>query len=363
MLIEILAFSFTKMRLKVSSAKRRPFCLGLNVLTGISGVVLGLVSLTVNMNNFPPNHRGLVAGTMGASWWFGSAITAAIYNSYYLSSSVGNFFLFVGILYFVTCALCMWLVRRLPVGPDREECQALTTDKSMDSHVSQIADTEPLVQRFGLDMLCNMNFHLLLWGYVLMGSVQLAFLTNITIFTESYELTEYNFILTVGGPLCACAVKFLVPCISDYTVTYFPRIWYVLATTLVQAVIIFACIFVGNDHSLFLTTAFVVYMANGIAWGVLPPVVSEYFGMCHFSRNWGFFMLVESLFLFVILAILGLLYDDQIRLINSHECLGLRCFQGFYILATILSALAVIAYAALCIKEIKVKTTPGKVLQ
>ena len=31
-LIEILTFSFKKMRLKVSSAKRRPFCLGPNVL-------------------------------------------------------------------------------------------------------------------------------------------------------------------------------------------------------------------------------------------------------------------------------------------------------------------------------------------
>ena len=31
-LIEILTFSFTKMRLKVSSAKWRPFCLGLNML-------------------------------------------------------------------------------------------------------------------------------------------------------------------------------------------------------------------------------------------------------------------------------------------------------------------------------------------
>ena len=30
--IEILTFLFKKMRLKVSSAKRRPFCLGLNVL-------------------------------------------------------------------------------------------------------------------------------------------------------------------------------------------------------------------------------------------------------------------------------------------------------------------------------------------
>ena len=32
-LINILIFSFKKMRLKVLSAKRRPFCLGLNVLT------------------------------------------------------------------------------------------------------------------------------------------------------------------------------------------------------------------------------------------------------------------------------------------------------------------------------------------
>ena len=34
-LIKIITFSFMKMRLKVSSAKRRPFCLGLNVLSNI----------------------------------------------------------------------------------------------------------------------------------------------------------------------------------------------------------------------------------------------------------------------------------------------------------------------------------------
>ena len=34
-LIEILTFSIKKIRLKVSSAKRRPFCLGLNVLTSM----------------------------------------------------------------------------------------------------------------------------------------------------------------------------------------------------------------------------------------------------------------------------------------------------------------------------------------
>ena len=35
-LIEILSFSFKEMRLKVSSAKWRPFCLGFNVSNGVN---------------------------------------------------------------------------------------------------------------------------------------------------------------------------------------------------------------------------------------------------------------------------------------------------------------------------------------
>ena len=52
-LIEILTFSFKKMRLKVSSAKRRPFCLGLNVLRpcpyGDDAYIAWLTPLKTNM--------------------------------------------------------------------------------------------------------------------------------------------------------------------------------------------------------------------------------------------------------------------------------------------------------------------------
>ena len=43
-LVEILIFSFKKMRLKVLSAKRRPFCLGLNELTNNSQIVSNKLS-------------------------------------------------------------------------------------------------------------------------------------------------------------------------------------------------------------------------------------------------------------------------------------------------------------------------------
>ena len=50
-LTEIIIFSFKKLRLKVLSAKRRPFCLGLNVLTPIdeinSGTIIYVVLLSV----------------------------------------------------------------------------------------------------------------------------------------------------------------------------------------------------------------------------------------------------------------------------------------------------------------------------
>ena len=52
-LIEILTFSFKKMRLKVSSAKWRPFCLGLNVLKRFKCPLLQF-----HWNIAPPNGAG-----------------------------------------------------------------------------------------------------------------------------------------------------------------------------------------------------------------------------------------------------------------------------------------------------------------
>ena len=58
-LIEILAFSFKKMHLKVSSAKYRPFCLGFNVL------MHWLVTLTSQLENF-----GKVLWLTSSSWHY-----------------------------------------------------------------------------------------------------------------------------------------------------------------------------------------------------------------------------------------------------------------------------------------------------
>ena len=58
--IKILTFSFTKMRLKVSSAKWRPFCLGLNVLS--------VGQICVGVQHFGWWMTPLIARFMGPTW-------------------------------------------------------------------------------------------------------------------------------------------------------------------------------------------------------------------------------------------------------------------------------------------------------
>ena len=62
-LIEILTFSFKKMCLKVSSAKWRPFCLGLNVLTHYWGRVTHICVSKISII-IPPLQRSWKGGIL-----------------------------------------------------------------------------------------------------------------------------------------------------------------------------------------------------------------------------------------------------------------------------------------------------------
>ena len=57
-LIEIVTFSSKKMRLKVSSAKRRPFCLGLNVLNATRTPVTASGMIITTVNTLRPRQNG-----------------------------------------------------------------------------------------------------------------------------------------------------------------------------------------------------------------------------------------------------------------------------------------------------------------
>ena len=61
-LTEIIYYSFKKMRLKVSSAKRRPFCLGLNVLTDPFGTNFNEMLIEIHTFSFKKMHLKMSSG-------------------------------------------------------------------------------------------------------------------------------------------------------------------------------------------------------------------------------------------------------------------------------------------------------------
>ena len=310
--------------------------------TGFSSAVVTFVSTTINMYNFPKHHRGLIVGTCGAAMWIGAAIIAEIFNRFYNISPVGDIFMLIGILMLIIYSLSSKLVRRLP-SEDVDERHSLT-QKTIQPEESK--QTESAAERYGINMLCVVDYQMILWGFTLAVSIQLTIVSNVTVMGDSYGFTDYNGLLTVAGPLLTCVTKIFMGWISDRTKHCCPRMTYVLFMTILQTVVNFASIFAGNQLQLFMCEIFVTFMAIGTIFAVVPTVVSEYFGMRHFSRDYGLMLLTGALFSLITSELFGVFYEAQSQLDNSNDCF-LRCFQYFYGLSAFLSGVSSISFLIL----------------
>ena len=106
-LIGIQTCSLKKMHLNMSSAKWRPFCLGLNVITAPPSAARNAVAWSFGMNpNFIVRRAGLMRSQQDFEWWWSVPLSSAsLYESFLL------FFWFVFIhhnfqFYFELCTYC-----------------------------------------------------------------------------------------------------------------------------------------------------------------------------------------------------------------------------------------------------------------
>ena len=76
-LVEILNFSVKKMRLKVSSAKRRPFCLGLNELSLMASILPAVRRLITGSRKIPNLVIGFLLAILFWNWRGISAVIPA----------------------------------------------------------------------------------------------------------------------------------------------------------------------------------------------------------------------------------------------------------------------------------------------
>jgi MFS family permease len=106
---------------------------------------------------------------------------------------------------------------------------------------------------------------------------------------------------------------------------------------------------VGHVLAMFIENAIHLWMVSitigfsyGVVFGVYPSIVSESFGLKHFSQNWGWVAASPVFSSYVLNVIFGKLYDANAVPRGDHDpghvCLkGVRCYSSAFAITSVVS--------------------------
>ena len=331
-----------------------------SVLAGCGAGFMTLVSTRVSMANFSPRHRGFIIGVTTAFFFVGPCLFSIVYVLGFSDKPVSNFFLCLSFCVVVVNILAILFVRTPPLDHDRagEEMCLLKTTVSFNPEQDEIP--EAITDRFGVYQFIQPPFQLLMWALFCGASVQVMYVSNTTTYIHSYSFGNWGAYILVVAPVCAALAALSGGLLSDKTYKYTSRLTYLLTGTTLQATVFALSAEYGDYDYIFIITTLVLYSNAGQYWCIVPTLTSEYFGLHHFSRNWGLMLMVNALLSIGVLAVFGVFYDAA-SVEGSTSCFGLPCFRNSYLLAAGTSVISAILLAALWLMENKVrsKMTPS----
>lgn len=301
------------------------------------------------MENFSPVNRGKVVGTLDGSFSAGPATLALVYGEFFVNGHTSDeqnqnlkgFYLLVAILT-VSIGLLAWIfLRKLPYSDRKRGFEILTepeteleTDQSIMKEVTHVPDVT------GIELLKRFDFHFLFWSSTFCGGLQLMVQNNITAYLKSFGMENYSTLFTTLSPIAAVVSKFLAGFLSDAIVQRIPRVALLLVYNIALTIVLICCVFWGNNLVVMTILVLVSGMANGALWCLTPIILSEYFGLKYFGRNWGSFMFGNAISGLAFQKLYGWVYDNNIPYRGRTECLGLRCFTWSF------SAIAVLSFCS-----------------
>lgn len=184
------------------------------------------------------------------------------------------------------------------------------------------------------------------------------FQNNLGTYLKSYGFESYTTLFTTLNPIAAIFSKFFAGFLSDAIAEWVPRSVVLLTFNLAQTIDLVLCIFFANNFSLFLITDIIIGFANGAVWCLTPTMISEFYGMNNFSRNWGFIMLGNAVLGLVYQETFGVLYDVNTK--ETNQCYGLHCFTWSFVIIAVSSFCASILNIGLLQKKIDEKKHDGE---
>ncbi len=210
-------------------------------------------------------------------FWLGAALWAAVYGGVFSATDdVGGYFLMMTGVVGVSNLVAMATLSSQPPEyshVSEQELSILATTPPEDTQDS--VAPEYIDDMKGLRIFKNLDYHLIVWPFVICAGIELTFIFNLTTFLRSFRIEGQNVLLTVIGPLMGSASKVYNGLVSDWTGRRVPRATYLLLANGLQllALVLFA---VAGDRLVVVVLAtLLVYNANGANMSVVPSIIGE----------------------------------------------------------------------------------------
>ncbi|XP_063409263.1 uncharacterized protein LOC134692704 [Mytilus trossulus] len=308
-------------------------------ISGFGAIFLYMAAMTTNVINFSPKHRGKIIGLLDASFSGGPAVMAFLYGVLFAKGrnaedqNLTGFYLTSAISFAVIGIFGTVFLRFHPYNPDPDEEIIINTDDSI-KPMTQVHVIEDLT---GLSLLKRFDFHFIAWGYIMCAGLQLMFQNNIGTYLASYDISKFTTVFTTINPVCGIFSKFFAGFLSDALVDRYPRVVVLFGFNIMQTIFLTLSIFFSDKFAMILVVNLVIGFSNGALWCLTPTMISEFYGLKYFGRNWGSIMLGNAFGGLLLQQSFGWLYDSSIRFKGQTDCSGLHCFTLSFTLAAVLS--------------------------
>ncbi len=247
--------------------------LGFGVLTGL-GLGFGYASATPPaIKWFPASKTGMIAGTVVAGFGLASVYIAPLSNYLIAKYGLSLSMLIFGVAFLgVVCFLAKFLV-----NPPKEYTPAETQPAPGKSPAAQVLDFSPS------QMLQTASFYKLWFMYFVGAGAALIIIGGVAGMAKqsmgdlAWIVVALMAVGNAGGRIAAGAVSDKIG-----------RTWTLLIMMIIQAVVIFSLLFIGETQALLLVVAATLIGFNyGTNLSLFPSATKDYYGLKNFGMNYG----------------------------------------------------------------------------
>ena len=344
-----------------------------------------MIGLTVNIQNFHTRHTGVVSGIVHSARSLVLGVLLGMYDMLHMDilpsypvtpkptsvpsptmsrdvinaklEILRNFFTFLLLGYSIVNVLAVLVYgdyrsveNEVKDDGTSQELQPIRRAHSVTSAVSgysSTTDTRQLVPETDEDqpgsltqLLTNRTFHYFLWPSVTLLALRNVFLTNLSVFLASFQVTYLRrvvYLIPMGGLL----LKPIIGVLADIAEKKIPRSFFCLVSTVVLMIFYLVDMGFVELFPILVVTMFLSLATEACIQALGPGIHNNLFGPQSFPSGWGLITLIMTLFTLLFQVLLGIVYDLFVP-IGQITCYGFHCYMIYFFICALVTYACVV---------------------